>query len=155
MRSLGVSVENSLAFDSSLAAASFDVGVFAVGYERRSSHAMMTLADRTNRGLAIAYQSGHTHSYGANLEWATSQDWIKVYPEGDDELNRIEYEIRTLRAEGREPLSEFIDVSSMTRFLMASMILRVFRSVPPGARVTIVYSPARFVDPTYKFSPVQ
>lgn len=123
--------------------------IYAVGYERRSSKIRDEMSAEHN--VAFIYGSDGLHSYDENYR--------KFQSRGDtglniDCVNLYEIFIKLLGL-SRDRAHVVIDVSCLNRRLIAHCFSTLMKMPSCVKRITVVYTPGRFTDPTVYMMPAQ
>jgi len=136
----------------------YEVGFFAIGYERRSRFVAEKLASKTDRLCGFEYDT-------TALAFDENHMWAKEHGVQIERLNayRVDRDgrFRNLVAKYLRPEPSgqmkriFVDVSSMDRSLIARLLNSIFTTVDPPFNLRVCYSPAIFVEPSYEFVPAR
>lgn len=144
-----------------LHADSYDVGFFAIGYERRSRFVANYLSKQTKALFGLEYPS---------VELAFHENKAFSHRQGVNEIKLAEMGYRADRKSRfsqfvRESVEKytsvtahkkiFVDVSSMDRSLIARLLNSIFAEVRPPFTLRVCYAPAIFREPSYAFVPVR
>jgi hypothetical protein len=120
----------------------YDLMVAALGYEARCRHAAGELKGRYDHGVAIKFAERNVLAFEANLAWFVDEGF-RVAADWIDALSLIDQgDYRTI----------LIDVSSMTRPLMAELV-RWLSTDRRSYRVDFLYSPALYAPPSQGTAP--
>lgn len=123
----------------------FDIAIVALGYETRCQWVWSEF--RPEAKLKIAAQFGFLTQgkHSANDDYFSSEGFTSVVGVGDRAANDL---VEALRQFGTPPeVSIFVDISSMSREMIANIILAVNNSFCSSAvRITAAYAPSKFVE---------
>lgn len=136
---------------------SFDLLVFAIGYELRSRFVPTQIISRCNAGVGIRFGSHEEASFASNLEWAESQPGVAVVMACDEVSARRELRtaLDTAFGTGDAPIRIAVDASSLSRFLIALTLTELLeRSRSRELDVRLLYAPAAFAPPPEDAGPV-
>jgi hypothetical protein len=138
---------------------SYDVGFYAIGYERRSRYIASYLSKQTKSLIGFEYRATEL-AFNENKAWAHENE-VKELKLGDYRVDRenqfaaaVGDSIAT-SSSGTTQKQIFVDVSSMDRSLIARLLNSIFTKVSPPFTLRILYAPASFHEPTYAFTPVR
>jgi hypothetical protein len=136
----------------------FDLLIFAVGYEARSRHVAQSLRDRYVSAVGIRFDQHEVLSFDENLAWAQAQSNIAVV------TGRSEYDVSTAvtaqldssHAVESEDMHVLVDVSSFPRVHLAAIYsaLLAFSSEAGPLTVEFVYAFSEFTAPPEEHGPV-
>jgi hypothetical protein len=144
---------------SDLRADQYQVGFYAIGYERRSRYVAETLALNTKLLCGLEYETDAL-AIRENREWADRARVIrrklddyrldgsgnfKKFVDGLIQNNTVIGEAKTL----------FVDVSSMDRSLIARLLASIFSVIQPPFNLRLCYAPGAFIEPQYVFVPTR
>jgi hypothetical protein len=138
---------------------SYDVGFYAIGYERRSRFVANYLSKHTTALFGFEYPT-------TELAFKENKIWAEQHKVGEakltdyraDKHHRFSEFVRNSVAKNTsasEHKSIFVDVSSMDRSLIARLLNSIFLTVRPPFTLRICYAPATFREPQYAFVPVR
>lgn len=117
----------------------FDLLVVALGYEDRSAHVALTLGDRAERKVAMAFETNQTLSYGSNaLE--LERLGFEIVPIDDDAGAQILDFVEHLHESER---SIGVDVSSFTRLQLAQIVDALVQEPAFSVSIDFLYAPAQ------------
>lgn len=113
-----------------------------IGYENRSLHYLRNKVHNSKcKKLCFDYKSVDVHSYNSNL--AEAQDIAdKIYSEFEVYLDHM----RTVILTGERVILQ-IDITSLDRGKIAEVLVVLFESSAADFLTSIVYCPAKYVDP--------
>jgi len=134
---------------------SFDLFVCTLGYETRSSHLARSGSISAMRKIAIAFPDEDYAAYRSNLDYLRKENY-QILPKGEDGLyGLIIKELDALPIERMKSFSILIDISSMSRPMLADIVflLSTMRETDE-LLVTFVYLPAQFVKENAEHAPV-
>jgi hypothetical protein len=137
----------------------YDLGFYAIGYERRSSFVASQLAARTKKLYGLEYDTAAL-AIQENRKWAEENGVIRHQPinyRTDEEGHLWSFVDKAIGEidEGDNEKVIFIDVSSMDRSLLARLLAAVFNILKPPLRLRLCYAPAAYVAPKYVFVPTR
>lgn len=124
----------------------YDLAVVSIGYERRSTH-LLRRGLTAGKTLGIAFDQLHIHSFDSNLEIAEESGCDIRFAGGQEDAGHLLLEEAEL-FDGGAHLA--IDISSMTRKRMASLLLALDQLAGTEIEKLVVdffYSPAAYLDP--------
>ncbi|WP_210199656.1 hypothetical protein [Mesorhizobium sp. WSM3862] len=127
-----------------------DLLIYAVGYEQRSAKMRDELSAKKN--AAFVYRSEGVHSYDGNYRKFTQRGDIGL------DTNCIDLEANLthiLRPGGANRAHVVIDVSCLNRSLIAQSFSTLLRLSELVGRITVTYTPGKFVPPTLYMMPAQ
>jgi hypothetical protein len=122
----------------------FDILFYGLGFETRSTHLAAHLGARHNVGLKLPYIN--LHHYKKNVRFAETRKHLII----NDPLN---YSISGLlkQSRDREAVKVAFDVSSINRAIMFDYLLQFAKHLRSGDELTVLYSPAAYSAPDWKF----
>lgn len=128
----------------------FDLVINCVGYESRASFSLETKTVSAGRYISIVFDDEGIFSYRRNLEimknlettFVAKNDVIKEY-------NLLPSLIMSM-AEDRN-IHIAVDISSMNRSVMASVLRSIAKASPVISSASLVYSPAAYRPPEYDY----
>jgi hypothetical protein len=130
------------------------VFIYCVGFETRSSFIIKEI--RPGRmHLAVVYGSGRTLSFEDNLAFAKKEGFRLV----EDTREEIEAKLRNVvipeirRVHGS--VHVVVDVSSMDRGVMASVLISVLDEMASGDTLKVLYAPSEFREPKLELLPIR
>jgi hypothetical protein len=135
-----------------LALTTFDVGIYAIGYEQRSRHIAETMKVSTARLIGIDL-GGDTSSLNVSRHMAKNR--------GDDvlrssDIGLSETSVGALDLNIPDGGKVFVDLSSMDRRTMSLVIYHVLRaSEGKSIDMDFLYAPAQYSDPPEDMLPIQ
>jgi hypothetical protein len=138
-------------FDASQA----DLFVSALGYESRSLYAARLLANSARRRVAIAFDSHGLLSYDANQTFLASAGFEFLPYDQASFLHTFKAILVRQEIASEEPLTVRVDVSSMSRPMIAQIVLALAED--PSRRslhVEFLYCPAEFQEPSFTAAPI-
>lgn len=132
----------------------YDLMVCALGYETRSSYVPRKYYQQASAKVALAFPNRKLISYQKNQEFLTNTVFDILEYKRETFLQNFSKKLESGRS-GDTPLNAIIDVSSMSRPMIAQLIfaLSSFPSNRP-LQVRFVYCPAKFVAPDPLTAPV-
>lgn len=139
--------------------AAYDLGFYAIGYERRSRFVASKLIDNTSSLCGFEYSTGAL-AIEENRSWASesgvSIHTLKGYEidNGGDLLHFVQRALTKWATDRREKRL-FVDVSSMDRSLIARLLHSIFAIIEPPFNLRLFYAPAAFIEPEYAFIPIR
>jgi hypothetical protein len=132
----------------------YDFGLAAVGYESRSRHFFEQFGGGVKAGSACAFETQQVLDYRRNFQFFGAKGFAPIAARAAE----IRSWARSVCAtENKEPISVVIDVSSMTRQLIAAASFYLFHFAQAAKRslsVDYVYSLAKFGDIPSTFGPI-
>ncbi len=137
----------------------YDVGFYAIGYERRSRFIASLLAPRTSTLCAFEYPVTALAS-DENRTWARNNR-VEAIPlhnyrvDRDGSFRKTVAEFLERSSANNRVKKIFVDVSSMDRSLIARLLSSIFSVVAPPFNLRLCYAPAAFVEPSYTFVPAR
>lgn len=120
--------------------------IAVIGYEKRARFIAETMAPASKQRGACGFETQQVLEYQANTDWMASHGFDVSHTaeiEFDDWLGTQLAKVEVLEGLGRI----LVDISSMTRFRVASVILAIEKHFSFDAIVTFVYSLAKFSTP--------
>lgn len=127
-----------------------DMLLVALGYETRATHVASKLAHPPKAKYALAFKERQLFSYKKNEAWFRSRGFAI---EPFDELTVREWWQRTVQVVAANkdtdlPLKIVIDISSMSRVVMAEILMGLYEQERDFAvEVLFAYSPAKYRPP--------
>jgi hypothetical protein len=123
---------------------SFDLAVAAVGYERRCRWIAENCGISAEYKLGLEFGFLREESYAQNRAYFEGAGWHISLAKGSKSFDII-WEVLTKMGVVSRPLKVFIDISSMSREMMANVALAVNRvRLFADIEVTIAYAPSGF-----------
>lgn len=126
----------------------YDMFVYGLGFETRST-VVASVVD-AGRIIALAMPEVNIHAYARNRKFAHTRrhaivnDFRVFVRDGFDFISK-----RT------SPVSIAVDISSMNRYMMFSLVDKLASVVRPGDVVEILYSPAKYAAPDWTFPQIE
>jgi len=121
--------------------------IYAVGYESRSRYCASELQGEKTALLGLRFGDNEVVAFSANLEWATSRGEVamaKSYASCQSEVGAWMTRLSRERGTG---LRIGLDVSSLSRKLIAASLLAILSSIEDVV-VVLLYAPAKYEKPT-------
>ena len=133
----------------------YDLFLATLGYEQRARYVAEHVGPQAREYLAAGFQRQQELSYKANREWFLRAGY-EVNEQADGEVTAWCHDrVRAAIANGDESLRMCVDISSMSRRRIASVVQTVMEQVPPrGAVVDFVYAVAKYVAPPREMTQV-
>jgi hypothetical protein len=128
----------------SLAKRSPDVCFYGLGFETRSTHVVGLLNSR--RVFALQMPFVNIHSYSKNVIFARTRKHEIV----TDFEKFLRDQIQKLFSEG-VPVSIALDISSLNRTMMMSLLAQIAACIRCEDRLSIYYSAAAYREPDWRF----
>lgn len=129
---------------------SYDLAIFALGFESRATYLLESVAERTKRGLALGFNYGKEISYESNLsKFSLARFNVKEDLLDQEFEGTIKGRLYELDKNQRQQI--FIDISCFTRFRLAAIVNQIFLHSHTTKReltIDFAYSLARFERPT-------
>lgn len=132
----------------------FDVAIVAVGYERRCQWVTREydISGKVKIGLEFGFMK--EGSYKENRSFFEKRGWLLHNGIKPSALNTVAEAIR-FAASGSKSVSIFIDISSMSREMIANIVLGIESArLCAEICVTIAYAPSKF-SVAYEASPIR
>jgi hypothetical protein len=132
-----------------LAGSTYDLVVATAGFEPRAIAIPEALGEVSGRRVAVEFPDRHIESYDANRQWYDNHGYELKKDWGAEFLPAVKEWLSDLAtADWDQPPCVAIDVSSMTRSRIASVVQAVFELPSRQAiRVDFLYAPATFTEP--------
>lgn len=133
---------------------SFDIAICSVGYEKRGRFIVETLDVEADYKIAIEFGFLRELSYSENLAFFEKKGWQLKSLRDDDLFNYI------VDLVSRHNVSSecriFIDISSMSREMMAKLVVALNRAVSSDYEIelTVGYAPSEFSG-DYQLAPIR
>lgn len=126
-----------------------DVLIYGLGFETRSTYVARRAT--ASRIVALRLPRVNIHRYDENVRWAeTRKHWIV-----NDYREFAEDHLKTLIDRSACPVSFIFDISSVTRSIMAAVLLALHRHCRPEDSVSIIYAPAQYAEPDMSFPQIE
>jgi hypothetical protein len=134
-----------------------DDGLFVhcIGFETRSGFIARERRDQSTQTLAIAYTEGRTLSFGENLEFAKRMGFEIIGDERRVIEEALKHRIIPAARRRRGAVQVVIDVSSMDRAVMSSVLIAVLDSMVAGDKMRLLYAPSAFQEPNLELLPIK
>lgn len=130
-----------------------DMLIYSIGYEARSRHvAEFYRASPANR-IGINYRDNQILSYQQNRQIAASDGSSIIGDDNTQIRDEIERTIRDIKLSGKK-VTAAVDVSSMNRTVMASVLLALYDLAEVGDTIKLLYSPAKYTEPHLLLRPL-
>jgi hypothetical protein len=138
---------------------SYDLGFYALGYERRSRFVASQLAPGTKKLYGFDYDTTALAIH-ENRRWAEENAVLTHRPLNyrSDEDGQIWNFVNKAISDvenGDAEKAIFLDVSSMDRSLLARVLASIFNALRPPFTLRLCYAPAAYVAPQYVFVPTR
>ncbi len=134
-----------------------DLFLFAVGYETRSTWLAKHAGLGPKKLVGIAFQGPSIHAFDENVRWCSHANLSPIKWKGADYRKQLMGRIFAAADEARVsragPIRLGIDISSMTREMMAEMWAIVL-DLPWPVKCTFFYSCAKFGGVPENFPPI-
>ncbi|EGR0777310.1 hypothetical protein EW121_06765 [Vibrio cholerae] len=133
----------------------FDVAIYGLGYESRSTSAFKKFHEQSRKNIVIGYETNRT---------AVKYNENKIYFQENNVLlyeNDCESIIKTVREIVIESVKEihepkiFLDITVMSRHRMAYIIYNLLSDLSKNAKLTICYNLSYYVEPPCGIQPVK
>src|ERR1035437_1087513 len=100
----------------------YDLCIYALGYEQRSSHVAKLRVDREGRSISVGFLPPRMFAYEKNKQWYQTHGTTVV--ECDDAVyrNTVETAIREATSSDHAKKRILIDISSVTRYRLATLV---------------------------------
>jgi hypothetical protein len=130
-----------------------DLLIYCIGYEARSRHIAEIYRDCPITRIAIYYDDNKVLSYRQNHQLAEGSGATIVACDPAAIRREIEKAVGNIRCGGKQ-VRAAVDVSSMNRSVMASVILTLYDLVDVNDTIQLLYSPAKYSDPDLFLRPL-
>ncbi|MBB5708437.1 hypothetical protein [Sphingopyxis panaciterrulae] len=132
----------------------FDVAIAAVGYERRCRYIVERYDIRANRQIGLEFGFLKEASFDENQAFFSERSWEILDSREAEIFDRVAVALVETAA-ASEQLRLFVDISSMSREMMANLALAIDRAqATRKIALAIAYAPAQFGVP-YKPAPIR
>ncbi|MBG6080930.1 hypothetical protein [Rubrivivax gelatinosus] len=129
---------------------SYDLSIFALGFESRATSLLESLRGKSNHLLAFGFDHGHSGAYLSNLQKFTDAGATVIA-----ELSDVDFEttLANILKERPEDSSQTfsVDISCFSRFRLAAIVHALFE-MSEGRKqpliIDFIYSVAEFEPPT-------
>jgi hypothetical protein len=128
----------------------YDAVVVTAGFESRSIHAAKSLDLIAERRIACAFAERHVGRFEENKRWLLSRDFVVsevMESEVEDWATTLVDQVARGSTD-REVLSICVDISSMTRFRLASILNAILQLKDWTVEVDFLYSVAKWSPPS-------
>lgn len=132
----------------------YDLVICSLGYESRASHAAKTLNPNSANRKAFAFDFSRELSYEANAQWYSDNDYEVIEATDIVFKDRL---IHLLNALPKDTASILIDVSSFSRFRIATLLCSILKSTPSlsdRVALDVIYSSATYIPPQEDGAPM-
>ncbi|MCG7598782.1 hypothetical protein MHM84_03200 [Halomonas sp. McH1-25] len=132
---------------------SFDVAIFGLGYEERSTYLYNKIKLKSTSSYAIGYKyNDKVYNYKKNkAEFLMGAEVFEVDDNGFK--SAIAKCISSLQNFNRPKV--FVDITVMSRHRLATALWVLIKNLPQGGRITVSYSVSEFVPPPNEMPPVK
>lgn len=122
----------------------FDLLFYGLGFETRSTHLASKL--RARHCVALKLPFIDVHNYKKNVRFAETRKHTVVQ-------DPLSYSVSGALAQYRDPsgIKVGFDVSSLNRAVLFDYLLQFAKYLHPGDQLTVLYSPAAYSAPDWKF----
>jgi hypothetical protein len=131
---------------------------FAVGYEARSRFIASELRGGYDKGFAFRFGSQEGGAFTENLRWCAAEPTVSIaIAENEGRARDVALEwFRGLNRADGQPIRIAVDISSMSRMLMAVLVATAVTCARELGEIDIMflYAPARFAPPGGEHGPV-
>lgn len=132
-----------------------DLFIGTLGYESRSSHLARKQLVNAKRKIVLAFPKEDYASYLTNLAFASSGGYEIIDNQPSAIADLLQESIEACGSEREVPFSVLIDISSMSRPMLADIVrLMSELDAPLGVIATFVYLPAAYVKGNAEHAPV-
>lgn len=132
---------------------SFDLAIYGLGYESRSTASFDKYKDVVVKNIAIGYES--------NQECLKYQDNKLKYLEHDVDIyegkcSAMFAKIKSIILEiNTKQVNCLLDISVMSRHRLATILVMLLDTLPPESKITISYNSSTLVIPPLDIQPIQ
>lgn len=129
----------------------FDIAILALGYESRCRYVCEQTSFKASHKLCLEFGFLKEGSFSINREFFAERDFEHLVAIGEGALERLAERLRTLRTEldSERPARILIDVSSMSREMIANVIIAVNSAFcDSNIELTAAYAPSKFQEAT-------
>ncbi|MBF0333423.1 MAG: hypothetical protein HQL40_07210 [Alphaproteobacteria bacterium] len=127
-----------------------DIFICTLGYENRSGHLARTNVERLKKRIAISFEERRGASYPSNKTFL-EQAGFQIIPFDENMPDLVTQEIMET---SDQCVAVTIDISSMSRPMMATLVQALRTCFRKQIRATFLYCPAVFTTPDATHSPV-
>jgi hypothetical protein len=130
-----------------------DALIYSLGYEKRSGYIVEHFSDFGGHLLAVEYSENRELSFDYNGVLTQRVGATRV----SDNLEEIEDAVTDLLSKIRLKQKNYdiaVDVSSMNRCVMATVLLKLYQAGTVGDRLRLLYAPAKFKEPNVPLLPL-
>lgn len=132
----------------------FDVSIVSVGFEQRCRWVTECKDIKAKRGVGLEFGFLADGSYTSNKAFFAQRGFKVINGLGVSAVNTIVEEIRVGCSEKSE-VSVFVDISAMSREMIANVVLALKElSRTRAAKVTVAYAPSKYSGP-YASAPIR
>lgn len=132
----------------------YDVGVFGLGYEKRSIFALQSSEFEITKKIAIGYLSNtNVHSYSSNKTFF-EKNTFEITELGVTGFSDAIKDVLTGR-ELLEARSVVVDITAMSRGRLAEVVWFVLSNLSVGCKLDIIYTPSEYVIPPLSTTPIK
>ena len=128
-----------------------DIFVGALGFESRCIHAAEMFGRLCQTRLAFQFEDRNVLSYAKNKAWLEAADF-NILPSDTVSL-RSGLDIAIAEYADRDNIRMIVDISSMSRPMLADVVSYLSRTAKVPLLVQFLYSPAKFTAPPTGISP--
>ena len=138
----------------SSSAEQFDIAIFGLGYESRSTHVFKKYSECGCK-IAIGYDTNVVDLYYAdNRKYFESNNCEILERSENNILDDVEKFLEENLSSG-EAKSVLFDITAFTRARIATVLKLLFSKLSAGSALTVMYSPSVYVSPPAGATPVK
>jgi hypothetical protein len=133
----------------------YDVLIASLGYEQRCTFVPQYLAARSANRWVSAFHDHRTLSFGRNLKWFSSKDFVIEDPPESEYKSWLGSKLqRTFPSSITRPVKVAVDISSMTRRRIAETLSYLVGHTASALEVDFFYAPAKYTPHSGEEGPV-
>lgn len=133
----------------------YDCVIATLGYESRSIY-LPSLCKNGKARHAIGFSHNRKLNYNSNKKWFSENGFVMTEPTDSEYSSEIGFILETLITKKEDPVYLFVDISSMNRFRLATILWRLLKTqFHNTVSIDFGYSVAAFSEPNRNdFSPI-
>ncbi|HIF9111802.1 hypothetical protein [Photobacterium damselae] len=133
----------------------FDISIYGLGYESRSTAAFKKFASKSKKNIVIGYETNRNAvMYNENKQFFQDHN-VELYENDCESIITIVQQIIKDSIQNISEPKVFLDITVMSRHRMANIIYNLLSDLCDKAKVTICYNLSYYVDPPEGIQPVK
>lgn len=142
-------------FSKNIYSDNFDLAIFGLGYESRSTAAYKKFATEAKTVIIVGYETNRNAvKYAENRLFYQENEVEIIENDCDSIINTVKERVIDLLKEIKSP-KIFLDITVMSRHRMANIIYNLLTDLSKGSIITICYNLSYYIEPPCGLQPVK